>query len=171
MSGVLSCQDPSLYDGTCPPANPLIVCASPDTPIATPGGSLAIATLRVGDHVLSVDHGRVVDVPIVSVGRRLARHHSVVHVELSTGAVLEISAPHPTADGRTFGDLRAGDTLSGARVEQVAIVPYGSAYTYDILPASDSGTYFAAGALIGSTLGGTALAAQKIDYAPLSVAE
>jgi hypothetical protein len=34
----------------------------------------------------------------------------------------------------------------------VEIVPYGHPYTYDILPASKSGTYFAAGVLIGSTL-------------------
>lgn len=164
-----SCVDPSLYNGTCPPDNPFIQCASPDTAIATSGGSRAIATLRIGDHVLSVDHGHIVDVPIVAVHRHPARRHSVVHVELESGAVLEISAPHPTADGRTFGDLRAGDVLSGERIRSAAVVPYTSAYTYDILPASDTGTYFAGGVLIGSTLGGTALAAEKIEYAPLSM--
>ena len=33
------------------------------------------------------------------------------------------------------------------------VVPYAHDFTYDILPASDSGTYFAGGALVGSTLG------------------
>ena len=34
----------------------------------------------------------------------------------------------------------------------VETVPYRHEYTYDILPASDSGTYFAGGVLVGSTL-------------------
>lgn len=169
LTVIVSCADPSQFNGTCPPLAVQAVCASPDTALATPSGSRAIATLRVGDHVFSVDHGHIVDVPIIAVHRRAARHHSVIHVELESGSVLEISAPHPTADGRTFGDLRAGDMLSGERIRSVAVVPYTSAYTYDILPASDSGTYFAGGVLIGSTLGGTALAAGTIEYAPLSM--
>jgi hypothetical protein len=32
------------------------------------------------------------------------------------------------------------------------VIPYEHAFTYDILPASETGTYYAAGALIGSTL-------------------
>jgi hypothetical protein len=36
--------------------------------------------------------------------------------------------------------------------ESVEVVPYRHHFTYDILPASDSGTYFAAGMRIGSTL-------------------
>ena len=71
---------------------------------------------------------------------------------LEGGAVLEISAPHPTADGRTFGDLRAGDTLDGVRIIAAETIPYAHAFTYDILPASDSGTYIAGGVLIGTTL-------------------
>lgn len=163
----MGCATPQ--NGTCPPGNPGAVCASPDTPIATPTGPRAIASLRVGDHVLSVDDGRVVDVPLVDVGKRKAHHHRVVRVELSSGAVLEISAPHPTADGRTFGALRSGDTLSGDRVVSVATVPYTAEYTYDVLPASDSGTYFAAGALIGSTLGGSAAIGVAVPAPPLTI--
>lgn len=32
------------------------------------------------------------------------------------------------------------------------VVPYQHAFTYDVLPGSSTGTYFAAGALMGSTL-------------------
>jgi hypothetical protein len=39
-------------------------------------------------------------------------------------------------------------------VTTAVLVPYPDAFTYDILPDSDSGTYLAAGALIGSTLAG-----------------
>jgi len=40
----------------------------------------------------------------------------------------------------------------GVRVLDARLVDYDEGFTYDILPASDSGTYFAGGALIGSTL-------------------
>ena len=76
----------------------------------------------------------------------------MARVVLSSGAVLEISEAHPTADGRTFGELAAGDRLGPEAVAAVESVPYRFSETFDILPASDSGTYFAEGALIGSTL-------------------
>ena len=59
---------------------------------------------------------------------------------------------HPTADGRDFAALRAGDELDGALVTEADEVAYGREFTYDILPDSDSATYFAGGVLIGSTL-------------------
>jgi hypothetical protein len=65
---------------------------------------------------------------------------------------LEISAGHPTADGRLFGDLRKGGVLDGHTLDRVEIVPYPYDATYDILSASETGTYFAAGMLMGSTL-------------------
>lgn len=164
----IGCYDLSKSGGTCPVGCPACVCASPDTPIATPDGDRAIASLEVGDRVLSVDHGRVIDVPIARVHRTPVSNHHVVHVELSTGSILEISALHPTADGRTFGDLRDGELLGGVEIERVTVVPYAQAFTYDILPASDSGTYFAGGVLIGSTLGGDALSSRGADYSMMT---
>jgi len=55
-------------------------------------------------------------------------------------------------DGRRLDSVRPGDALGDARVLSVEMVPYTHERTYDILPASDSGTYFAGGALLGSTL-------------------
>jgi hypothetical protein len=71
---------------------------------------------------------------------------------MESGAVLEISGVHPTADGRTLGALRVGDELDGLRVVGASVIPFAHDATYDILPDSDTGTYFAAGVLIGSTL-------------------
>ena len=68
------------------------------------------------------------------------------------GRILEISAGHPTADGRLFGDLRQAGLLDGHPIDRVETVPYLYTETYDILPASESGAYFAAGMLSGSTL-------------------
>jgi hypothetical protein len=146
------CTTPSA-SGTCPMGcAPLCICASPDTPIATPFGEIPIASLREGDLVYSMDGNALRAVPIVRTHRTLVRNHSVVRVTLSGGRVLEISAGHPTADGRTFADLRRGGSLDQLTVTSVSNVPYTHEYTYDILPGSDTGTYVAAGALIGSTL-------------------
>ncbi len=127
-------------------------CAAPDTPIATPSGEQPIATLRPGDLVYSMHRGRLLAVPIVRTTRTPAARHQVVRVTLETGRVLHISPGHPTADNGTFADLRAGARLGERRVVAVEIVPYLHAFTYDVLPHSDSGTYLAAAALIGSTL-------------------
>jgi hypothetical protein len=144
------CVDP--VGGTCPIGCPNCVCAAPDTPIATPTGERPIVELRVGDLVYSVHHGAVVPVPVRQVNRAPVANHRVVHVTLEGGRTLDVSAPHPTGDGRTFGDLEAGSELGGVRVVSVLVVPYAEPFTYDILPDSETGVYFAAGAAIGSTL-------------------
>lgn len=102
--------------------------------------------------VYSVVAASIQPVPILSTNRAPVKHHHVVRVRLATGRTLEISAPHPTADGRSFGDLSVGSELDGVKVVSREIIPYAHAYTYDILPASSSGSYFAAGVEIGSTL-------------------
>ena len=118
-------------------------------PIATPIGVLPIAALRVGDEVYSVDRGRVIAVPIVSVRRTSVSKHRMVRLTLAGKGVLEACASHPTADGRSLGQVRAGDLLDGVRVTAVSLIPYEHDATYDILPGSDSGAYFAGGVLIG----------------------
>jgi Hint domain len=135
--------------GECP------ICAAPDTPIATPNGERPIASLRAGDLVYSVDHDAIVAVPLLKVGHTSVSQHRVVSVALQDGRVLQISPGHPTADGRTFADLLAGGQLDAEHsVLSAELVPYAYDATYDILPASSTGTYYAAGALIGSTLFG-----------------
>jgi hypothetical protein len=128
------------------------VCASPDTPVATPSGDRPIAELGVGDLVYSVDGAAIRAVPIARINQTPVSGHQVVRIVTEGGATLEISAGHPTADGRRFGDLGVGDRLDGRRIESAAVIPYRFTATYDILPLSKSGTYFAAGMLIGSTL-------------------
>ena len=49
-------------------------------------------------------------------------------------------------------ELGPGDRLGDAEIVSVEMIPYPEPFTYDILPASDTGAYFAGGALIGSTL-------------------
>jgi hypothetical protein len=120
--------------------------------IATPEGEVPIASLHPGDLVFSLNGDRLELVPILRTNSVPATRHYVVEVVLDNGARLEISGGHPTADGRRFDELRPGDLLGGARVVALRSIPYRYSHTYDILPASDSGTYVAGGALIGSTL-------------------
>jgi len=137
-------------DGYC---NAYCDCASPDTPIATPSGERAIASLRAGDLVYSVDRAQIVAVPILATHQTLvAPDHRMVRVRLANGATIEISGGHPTLDGRSFADLRRDGQLGGVGILGVESVPYGYDRTFDILPASDSGGYFAGGVLVGSTL-------------------
>ncbi|HJL15563.1 MAG TPA: Hint domain-containing protein [Sandaracinaceae bacterium LLY-WYZ-13_1] len=128
------------------------ICASPDTPIETPKGERPIADLREGDLVYSLHRGAVVPRPLIRVHRTAVTDHAVVHVALETGRSLEISAGHPTADGRLFADLAPGDRLDGVEIVAVRTVPYAHPHTHDVLPDSDTGTYVAGGVLIGSTL-------------------
>jgi hypothetical protein len=147
------CQVPTAT-GTCVVGDPCTTCASPDTPIATPEGERAIASLEEGDLVYSVEGEAIVRVPVIRTSRSRARSdHQVVEVTLAGGAVLRVSPRHPTADGRQLGDLVAGDRLGEVEVLRARLVPYQGELTYDILPASSTGFYFAAGALIGSTIG------------------
>lgn len=133
--------------GICP------ICAAPNTPIETPDGPRALASIRAGELVYSVNDGAIVAVPVLSVAHTPVSSHQVMRVKLSNGAVLEISAGHPTADGHTFGDLHPGSLLDEQhKVVSATKIPYEHDATYDLLPASDTGTYFAAGAQIGSSL-------------------
>jgi len=128
------------------------LCNSPDTPIATPQGETAIADLRAGDLVLSVHGGRVVAVPVLAVGSRAVTNHAVIRLQLDNGTSIDVSGSHPTADGRRLDELASGDRLGDVTIVSASTVPYEHSHTYDILPASETGTYFAGGALIGSTL-------------------
>jgi len=147
----LGCFDP--VNGTCPIGCADCNCAAPTTPIATPAGDRAISALAAGDLVYSIDRGSLAVVPIRRVHREpVTGAHRMVELKLAHGATIRISPRHPTGDGRHFGALAVGDTVDGVRVVGAGLVDYTEPFTYDILPESDSGMYFAGGVLIGSTL-------------------
>jgi len=158
---------PATDKGTCPLGCAQCVCTAPNTPIATPSGEHAISELKVGDLVYSVHRGKIVAVPIILTNRvPVTGPHHMMEVRLNTDRTLSISPSHPTADGRTFADLSTGDLLDGVTIASVRRVPYTEAYTYDILPDSDSGSYFAGAVQIGTTLAGPSARNQSV--APVS---
>lgn len=164
------CQKPN-EQGTCDMGCTQCQCDAPDTPIATPTGERPIASLREGDLVYTVHEGKIVARPVLRTHRVPAPRHVVVELVLATGRVLHVSGAHPTTDGRTFAGLRPGDALDGVRVAAARIVPFQHDTTHDILPDSDTGGYFAAGVLIGSTLRGSVHTGEsRQPPAPMSVA-
>ena len=135
--------------GCYPPGCPVPLCLSPDTRIKTPGIQKRIADIMVGDKVIT-ETGEIVKVKeTVQVE---AKKHKILKVTFNDTTVLEVSPGHPIGDGEEFNDLRVGSYLDGRMVISIKKVPYNYKYTYDILPDSKSGKYYANGILVGSTL-------------------
>ena len=150
VGSTITCADPTA-EGTCPMGCVLCKCAAADTMIATPDGERPISSIRVGEMVYSVDNDSSKAVPVLIAQRAPVTNHTVIEVVLASGRTLHVSGKHPTADGRTFDDLRAGSELGGVLIVSAREVAYEGNATYDLLPASSTGTYVADGVLIGST--------------------
>jgi hypothetical protein len=133
---------------------PCPICLSENTVIDTPNGPINVKELKVGMTVLTQNSsGHKQTGIILKTGRTLVpQDHIMVHVVLADKRELYVSPNHPTADGRLFGDLLAGDTLDGSKIKSAEQVPYNGTYTYDILPSGQTGFYWADGILVASTL-------------------
>jgi hypothetical protein len=149
-AGNITVQEKTPTVATCP------ICLASWTSIDTPRGGVRVTDLNVGDLVWTVNaKGARVAAPILLVASvQVPPTHQMVHLELTDGRELWASAGHPTADGRTLGDLQVGEALDGGVVTLAERVPYGQPATYDLLPAGATGWYWADGILLGSTLAG-----------------
>jgi hypothetical protein len=130
------------------------ICLAAGTLISTPTGSIPVQSLRVGMIVWTLDKaGQRVARPLVGVGQTAAPvGHQVVHLQLDDGRELWVSAGHPLGDGRIVGQLQPGDVLDGAVVLSAERVAYRGGATHDLLPAGETGFYWANGILMGSTM-------------------
>ena len=139
-------RDPSFP--TCP------ICLAAGTLIDTTEGPVAVEDLRAGSPVWTMNaSGERVPATILETVRvAVPARHQMVHIVLSDGRELWASPGHPTADGRALGHLKVGDLLDSARVTRLELLTYDGFTTYDLLPAGDTGFYWANGILIGSTL-------------------
>jgi hypothetical protein len=129
-------------------------CLAGEAAIDTPNGSLPVKDLRQGMIVWTQDRDgtRQPAAIVETVEQRVPQQHDMLHVELSDGRALDVSPGHPTAAGQPIASLAQGALLDGAQVLEAELAPYQGDATYDILPAGETGTYWANGILLGSTL-------------------
>jgi hypothetical protein len=132
---------------TCP------ICLAAGTLIDTPSGSIPVEDIRVGTMIWTINKdGTRVTKPVVEVGKTVVpADHVVVHLVLSDGRQVSVSPGHPSPDGR-IGQLKPGDSFDGAIVISTDRVKYTGYATYDLLPAGDTGFYWANEILLASTL-------------------
>lgn len=129
-------------------------CLDAAVGIATPDGEKAVASLVAGDLVFTEDaRGKRVVAPIVRVVRvGVPASHRVLMVRLEDGRSVRVSAQHPLAEDGIVGKIDVGASLDGSTViERRLVVPTSNA-TWDILPAGETGHYWANGVRLGSTL-------------------
>lgn len=133
---------------TCP------ICLARGTLIDTPRGAIRVEDLHVGDSVWTTNEsGARVSAVLLQTGSvHVPATHQMIHVTLSDGRELWASPGHPTSDGRALGSLKIGDALDGATIIHLERMHYKGGFTFDILPAGDTGFYWANGILMGSTL-------------------
>ncbi len=133
---------------------PCPICLARGTRIATPDGDRSVETLRPGMAVWTSDGlGHRVIGTVVAVGSTpVPATHQVVHLDLSDGRTLDVSPGHRLPDGRRLGDLRPGDPVDGAIVVSATLESYVGSATFDLLPSGPTGTYWANGILLASTL-------------------
>jgi hypothetical protein len=132
------------------------VCLARGTLIATPDGPVPVEAVHVGMAVYTAnaDAQRVV-VTVLRIGStRVSPTHRMLTIRLSDGRSVTASPNHPTAGDQPLTSLHAGDILDGALITSITSEPYQAERTYDLLPAGSTGTYWADGVLLGSTLRG-----------------
>jgi Hint domain-containing protein len=133
---------------------PCPICLAANTLIATPTGDMRVVDLRPGMLVWTASaDGTRVQAPVVEVGStQVPAGHVMVRLRLADGRELLASPGHRTADGRELGSLAVGDVVDGSSVTVWQEVPYAGERTYDLLPGGATGTYWANGIQLSSTL-------------------
>jgi len=129
------------------------ICLASTDRIATPTGDTLVAQLKVGMIVWTLDQaGKRVAARILRMSHRPTPNgFHLLRLTLADGRVVEASAGHPTVGGRPVGGLLAGDSLDSSRLISIEFIPY-AGDTWDLLPAGQTGTYWANGVPLGSTL-------------------
>lgn len=137
-----------------PSFNTYPICLAEGTLIDTPAGTVPVERLREGAAVWTADDsGRRTAAAVVKVAMTAVPiSFEVLEVRMDDGRAVTASPGHPTAERRPLSEYRAGDTLDGALVIGADLVSYDGTATYDLLPGSSTGLYWADGILLMSTL-------------------
>lgn len=129
-------------------------CLAEGTLISTPGGDIPVEQITEGSDVWTYDEsGNQVLTAIIMVNKTaVPEAYIICKIMLDDGRNISLSYLHPCRDYKPAGLLKPGDLYDGSRVISVGMVPYMQKYTYDILPAGETGLYRANGVVVGSTL-------------------
>ncbi len=140
--------------GCYPPGCPTPICLASSDFISAPDGEIRVTELREGMNVWTLDPlGNKVAEPILKISRTpVLDDHEMIHLVLEDRREVWASPGHPLADGRGIETLQIGDALDGSTVKTIESVPYWDDATYDILPDGGTGSYWANGILLDSTL-------------------
>lgn len=149
----LGCVTQEYYDnckktGGCPK------CLSSSTSIETEKGYENVKNLKIGMLVWTLNKfGKKELRPIVKLfSIEVGSSHKMIYLTLSDGRKLVASPKHPTITGRPIEDLVIGERYDGQIIISKDLIPYSDIRTHDLLPAGDTGFYFANGIPLGSTL-------------------
>lgn len=129
-------------------------CLSSSTMIATPLGNINVKKIKVGQLVYSAnEYGKKICVPVVKTSKVfVSKTHKIIYIALEDGRKLLVSPTHPLIGTKKICQLAIGAKYDGSIISDFEILDYEDKYTYDLLPESATGYYWANGILIGSTL-------------------
>ncbi len=135
--------------------------------ILTSQGEKQIDNIQIGDSVYTFNNidGKFL-APIIQVNKILVqKDYIMTKITLEDGRSIQASPKHPIPIERDyatssknqyeellFSEIKIGDHIDRTRVVFIEFVNYNGGFTYDILPAGESGYYWADGILVGSTL-------------------
>jgi len=130
------------------------ICLSANSEIKTPSGEVNVKDIKEGMNVWSTDsNGTIIKSKVIKINKVFVGDaQKIVDLQLEDGRELFVSPNHPTYDGKTISALKIGEKYDGSTVKSTELVQYKYQFTYDILPDSQTGNYFANGILVGSTL-------------------
>ena len=133
-------------------------CFAAGTPVATPGGEVAIEDLQPGDRVLSLDRSSGAVVPVTVTHVRVHRDRAYRLLELPGGARLGVTDEHPVFEAQSGGFVPAGRLSDASRLVFLAggaaavgsgprAAGEGRGDVYDLSVTGDH-VFFAAGVLV-----------------------
>ena len=148
LSGTINILTTEESTNTCP------ICLSRGTLIGTPAGLVAVEDLRQGMAVWTLDeYGRQAEAMIIQTSSTMVPNSfQMLRIRLTDGREITVSPGHPSAERNLLCEYMAGDFLDGALIASIETVFYDGNATYDILPSGSTGSYWANGILLGSTL-------------------
>jgi hypothetical protein len=133
---------------TCP------ICLTRGTLIDTPSGAIPVEQLQPRMIIWTQDSSgeRKAAAILKTSSTPVPPSFQVVKITLTDGRTVTASAGHPSADLRALGDYQTGNFLDGSQVASVGHLVYLGGATYDVLPAGETGVYWANGVQLLSTL-------------------